>query len=173
MQETQVRSLGWEDPLEKGMTTQSSILAWRMPRLGSLSSYSPWGCKESDTTEQLAVSFSLASCFSLPSASHLFVFALSSASLLFLVLLLLIPLLRFFPPIAPWQESYLGSTSSWWPSLTYHICLRFHSQYSLILPNCIDTAYLFIYMHELFKRSDCIYTVATSIPSLECFWSCR
>ena len=30
-QETQVRSLGWEDPLGKGMTTQSSILAWRIP----------------------------------------------------------------------------------------------------------------------------------------------
>ena len=31
MQETQVRSLGREDPLEKGMTTHSSILAWRIP----------------------------------------------------------------------------------------------------------------------------------------------
>ena len=31
MQETQVQSLGWEDPLEKGMATQSSILAWRVP----------------------------------------------------------------------------------------------------------------------------------------------
>ena len=31
MQETQVQSLGWEDPLEKGMTTHSSILAWRIP----------------------------------------------------------------------------------------------------------------------------------------------
>ena len=31
MQETQVRSLGWEDPLEEGMTTHSSILAWRIP----------------------------------------------------------------------------------------------------------------------------------------------
>ena len=31
MQETQARSLGWEDLLEKGMTTRSSILAWRMP----------------------------------------------------------------------------------------------------------------------------------------------
>ena len=30
-QETSVRSLGWEDPLEKGMATQSSILAWRIP----------------------------------------------------------------------------------------------------------------------------------------------
>ena len=32
MQETQVRSLGWEDPLEKEMATHSSILAWRIPR---------------------------------------------------------------------------------------------------------------------------------------------
>ena len=31
MQETWVKSLGWEDPLEKGMATHSSILAWRMP----------------------------------------------------------------------------------------------------------------------------------------------
>ena len=31
MQETQVQSLGWEDPLEKGMPTHSSILAWRIP----------------------------------------------------------------------------------------------------------------------------------------------
>ena len=31
MQETWVRSLGWEDPLEKGKTTHSNILAWRIP----------------------------------------------------------------------------------------------------------------------------------------------
>ena len=31
MQETRVRSLGWEDPLEKGMATHSCILAWRIP----------------------------------------------------------------------------------------------------------------------------------------------
>ena len=31
MQETQVQSLGWEDPLERGMATHSSILAWRIP----------------------------------------------------------------------------------------------------------------------------------------------
>ena len=31
MQETWVRSLGWKDPLKKGMTTHSSILAWRIP----------------------------------------------------------------------------------------------------------------------------------------------
>ena len=31
MQETQVPSLGWADPLEKGMATHSSIMAWRIP----------------------------------------------------------------------------------------------------------------------------------------------
>ena len=31
MQETLVRSLGWEDPLEEGMATHSSVLAWRLP----------------------------------------------------------------------------------------------------------------------------------------------
>ena len=52
MQETQVPSLGQEDPLEKGMATHSSILAWRIPcteESGGL--YSPWDHKESDTTE--------------------------------------------------------------------------------------------------------------------------
>ena len=47
-QETWVRSLDWKDPLEEGMATHSSILAWRLFMAG----YSPW-CKESDTTEQL------------------------------------------------------------------------------------------------------------------------
>ena len=32
MWETWVQHLGWEDPLEKGMATHSSILAWRIPR---------------------------------------------------------------------------------------------------------------------------------------------
>ena len=39
MQETQVQSLGWEDPLEEGMETHSSILAWRIPWKRSLVSY--------------------------------------------------------------------------------------------------------------------------------------
>ena len=34
LQETQIHSLGWEDLLEKGMTTHSSTLAWRIPRTG-------------------------------------------------------------------------------------------------------------------------------------------
>ena len=33
MQETWVRSLGWEDPLEKRMAVHSSILAWRIPKM--------------------------------------------------------------------------------------------------------------------------------------------
>ena len=34
MQETVAQSLGWEDPLEKGMATHSSVLAWRIPGTG-------------------------------------------------------------------------------------------------------------------------------------------
>ena len=49
MQETQVLSLGWEDPLEKGMATLSSTLAWGIPWTEEPGGYSPWGCKELDT----------------------------------------------------------------------------------------------------------------------------
>ena len=57
VQETRVRSLSWEDPLEKGMVTHSSILAWRIPWMEEPDGlYSSWGCKESDTTEQLILS---------------------------------------------------------------------------------------------------------------------
>ena len=52
-QEIWVWSLGQEDPLEEEMATRSSILAWEMPEQRSLVGYSPWGCKELDTTEQL------------------------------------------------------------------------------------------------------------------------
>ena len=51
MQETWVRSLGQEDPLEKEMATHSSTLAWKSHGQRSLVDYSPWGRKESDTTE--------------------------------------------------------------------------------------------------------------------------
>ena len=47
--ETWVQFLGWEDPLEKGTATHSSILAWRILQL-----HSPWGHKESDMTERLS-----------------------------------------------------------------------------------------------------------------------
>ena len=51
MQETWVQPLGLEDPLEEGMATHSSTLAWRIPWTESLVGYSPQGRKESDTTE--------------------------------------------------------------------------------------------------------------------------
>ena len=51
MQETQVRSLGWEDPLEKEMATHSSTLAWKIPWMEERGPWGPWGRKESDTTE--------------------------------------------------------------------------------------------------------------------------
>ena len=44
---------GQQNPLEKGMATHSGILAWKLHGHRSLMGYSPWGCKESDTTEQL------------------------------------------------------------------------------------------------------------------------
>ena len=50
IQETWVRSLGWEDPLEKEMATHSSIFAWRIPWTEE-----PVGSQESDMTEQLTL----------------------------------------------------------------------------------------------------------------------
>ena len=49
--ETRVQSLGWEDPLEKEMSIHSSILPGKSHGQRSLEGYSPWGHKESDTTE--------------------------------------------------------------------------------------------------------------------------
>ena len=51
MRETWVRSLGWEDPLEKGKTTHSSILAWRMPWTEEPGGLQSMGLQESDMTE--------------------------------------------------------------------------------------------------------------------------
>ena len=52
IQETWVRTLDWEDPLEKGLATHSSILAWRIPWTEKPGvGYSPWGRRELDTTE--------------------------------------------------------------------------------------------------------------------------
>ena len=55
MQETWVQSLGWEDPLEEGMATQSSVLAWRIP----MDKGAWWAtvlgvCKESEMTERVS-----------------------------------------------------------------------------------------------------------------------
>ena len=53
MQETQVQSLGWEDPLEKEVATYFSILAWEIPWTIEPSGLQSWGAKELDTTEHL------------------------------------------------------------------------------------------------------------------------
>ena len=54
MWETRVRSLVWEDPLEKEMAAHSSILAWKIPWTAEPTRLRhPWGCKESDMTERL------------------------------------------------------------------------------------------------------------------------
>ena len=57
MQETQelwVQSPGGEDPLEEGVATHSSVLAWRIPWTEEPGVYSPWGLEELDTTKQLS-----------------------------------------------------------------------------------------------------------------------
>ena len=53
MQETWVRSLDWEDSLEKEMATHSSTLAWKIHGRKSLIGYTPRGRKESDMIERL------------------------------------------------------------------------------------------------------------------------
>ena len=50
MQDTWVRSLGWEDPLEKKKGTHSSILTWRIP-------WTVWAHKESDIVKWLSLHF--------------------------------------------------------------------------------------------------------------------
>ena len=58
MRETWVRSLGWEDSLEKEMATHSSTPALKVPWTEELGAgYCPWGCKESGTTERLHFHF--------------------------------------------------------------------------------------------------------------------
>ena len=56
MQETQVQSLGQEDPLENGMATYASILAWRIPWTEEPGGFQTMGHKESDMTKQLTFS---------------------------------------------------------------------------------------------------------------------
>ena len=51
MQKIGVRSLGWEDPLEKGMATHSSILAWRIPLTEEPNGLQSMGSQELDTTK--------------------------------------------------------------------------------------------------------------------------
>ena len=87
MQETQVQSLGQEDPLEKGIAIYSSILAWRIPPTEEAGS--PWDHNESETTEQLTLLPSLSNVCIFTLASFLTQFYVSTFSFLFLSHLLL------------------------------------------------------------------------------------
>ena len=53
-QETEVRSLGWEDPLEDKMAAYSSILAWKIPWAQKPAGLQSIHCKEADATEESA-----------------------------------------------------------------------------------------------------------------------
>ena len=56
MQETQVQSLSWEDLLEKGMATHSSILAWEIPWTEEPGGLQSMGSRRVNTTERLTLS---------------------------------------------------------------------------------------------------------------------
>ena len=107
MCKTWVRSLGWEDPLEKGKATPSSILAWEFHGL-----YSLWGSKESDTTEQLPISLSG-----------------------FTLILPVFPLMSFFffPVSGSNTESFWNHSSSWftWSPSRIHLQMSVFSVQSL------------------------------------------
>ena len=57
MRETRVQSLDWEDPLEKGVATKSSILAWRTPWTEE-----PGGLQSMGSQKQLSAAHSLVLC---------------------------------------------------------------------------------------------------------------
>ena len=64
VRETWVRSLGWEDPLEKEMATHSSTLAWKIPWTEEPGRLQSMGHKELDTTERLQFHFDFLYLFS-------------------------------------------------------------------------------------------------------------
>ena len=61
MRETQVRSLGWEDPLEKEMAIHSSTLAWKIPWTEEPGRLQSMGSQRVDTTERLHFHFTMLS----------------------------------------------------------------------------------------------------------------
>ena len=93
--------LGQEDPLEKGMATHSSILAWEIHGQRILVGYSPRGCKEPDTTEQVTVCIDhqMAVYFLFQSLSTLVYIAHEEGGLSHVPRVL--PLCRFSFPIGP------------------------------------------------------------------------
>ena len=75
MQEICVGYLGWEDPLEEGTATHSSILTWRIPRI-----YSLWGREELDTTEATFTFPSFSNCVILIKSPTSLILTASSAN---------------------------------------------------------------------------------------------
>ena len=89
MQETWVRSLGWEDPLEKEMATHSSTLAWKSHGRRSLVDYGSWGSKESDMTEHAHTAVTVPTIFTSINFSYPFSFASILCFLYFLYFMIL------------------------------------------------------------------------------------
>ena len=125
--ETWVLSLGWEDPLEKGKATHSSILAWRIP----------WGRKELDTTEWFAQFFSQSEqCFHFPHCAFLLFFFFFFASPL-----LGKPDLSFPPRVKPMPLQWkLGVLSTGSPEKFYAFPVLVFTE--TLLPNIHTTTTL-------------------------------
>ena len=69
MRETQVQSLSWEDPLEKGMVIHSSIFAWKIAWTEELGRLQSRRSQESDTTEPLSTHTRILSLRGFPGGS--------------------------------------------------------------------------------------------------------
>ena len=108
MRETWVRSLGWEDPLEKGKVTHSYPLQYSGLE-NSMDCISHWGCQQSDTTEQ----FSLSAALLLPRAPTI-PLGLSLHHFTCFVTCLKILSCKFLTPdtMTPWEDSLLPSIHS-------------------------------------------------------------
>jgi len=65
-QEMRFWSLGWEDPLEQGMATHSSTLAWRIPRTEKLVGYSPWVAESGTWLNRLSTHTAIRNLDSVP-----------------------------------------------------------------------------------------------------------
>ena len=106
MRETWVQSLGWEDPLEKGMATHSSILAWRIPWREEPGGLQSMGSQR--VRHDWAISFH----FSMPSDIYIYIGFHTSFRIIFFYFLLKTPL-EFWPGLH-WISRSL------WIELTSH-----------------------------------------------------